>query len=193
MIVCVSFVVFAALMNLSSVEAGFGFGGCPNQGVVDPFVQLTLTGTWYEFGKYAGLDQLVSICTAIKYTPASNGLINVEEEGITLFMKASRKGQMKRADPSQTEGKYSISFWTDAYKGRENDITAANYNVLAIDPTSYVIIWNCFDALLFHIVNLRVITKDRVPSQSVIDEIYNELSDRQISTFGFARTSQQNC
>ncbi|XP_018026829.1 lazarillo protein-like [Hyalella azteca] len=189
----VSVVVFAALMNIAPVEASFGFGGCPSQAVVDPFIETTFMGTWYEFGKSASLGMLFSRCPKIAYAAGANGLINVTEDWITWFSKGCKTGQMKKANPSKSEGKYSISFWAGAYNGKENNVTAANYNILNTDYSNYAIIWDCFNAFLFHTVSVRVITRERVPPQAIIDTIYKDFDSRKISRFGFVQRNQQNC
>merc|ERR1711962_457469 len=168
---------FAVLAFLGSyVQAQeISLGECPNFPVEQNFDPQRYLGRWYEYSNYFAIFQLFGVCVSADYSDVSSGgqtKIKVINKGVNTFKGTPNvaEGSAVLGEPANPSkpGKLIVNFDSQPSFARSS---TTNYNILDTDYSSYAIVYSCSEKLLvFKTELLWILTRDRNPTQSVIDK-----------------------
>jgi len=173
-------------------------GKCPNFTVIQNFNPSQYLGTWYEYSNYFAIFQLFSDCVSADYSDISSGgqtKIKVVNKGVNTFKGTPNvaEGSAVLGEPANPSkpGKLIVNFDSQPSFARSS---TTNYNILDTDYSSYAIVYSCSEKLLvFKTELLWILTRDRNPTQSVIDKATAIIKSQGIDTRRLKKTRQTNC
>ncbi|XP_055383727.1 apolipoprotein D-like [Condylostylus longicornis] len=146
-------------------------------------------GTWYEHSKYPAIFEVGGKCMQAVYGKFENGTVSVVNSQINILTgaKSSIEGH---AALTEEPGKLIVNFPSVGKIG-----VKSNYWVLSTDYTTYSVVYSCSNLLneKMHGTIVWILTRERTPSQEVIDKAYKVLDDNQISKLLLLKTQQDNC
>ncbi|XP_061385933.1 apolipoprotein D-like isoform X2 [Danaus plexippus] len=181
--------VFLCGLSWTACRAQILFpGACPDVAAMSDFDPSRYLGKWYEAEKYFAAFELGGTCITANYKLKDNGAISVVNEQFSLLTgtKKSITGeavQVSRSEPA----KLSVTFSSLPVN------IPAPYWIVSTDYDSYALIWSCYDFGIFHTRNAWILTRQRKPSASVLDEAYSAADKNNINRSYFMRTDQTNC
>merc|ERR1711915_242952 len=179
----------------SSVRAQeISWGQCPNFSVIQNFDTAQYLGEWYEYSNYFAIFQLFSDCVKANYTDISTSdetKIKVVNSGVNRFTNnpnvAEGSAVLGEPDNASRPGKLIVNFDSQPSFARS---TETNYNIVDTDYTSYAVVYFCeqkfFD--LFKTELLWILTRERIPSQAVIDKATSIIKAQGIDTKRLKKT-----
>ncbi|XP_033225730.1 lazarillo protein-like [Belonocnema kinseyi] len=145
-------------------------------------------GKWYEAGRYFVLAELGGKCGTAKYSLNDDGTINVFKNQVNAFTGKSMsiEGIAQLASESG-EGKLTISFPTLP------SIIEGSLWILDTDYSSYAVVFSCQDFKLFNTKQAWILTRDRVPSEKVLQKAYKTFDASGFSRSFLILTEQKKC
>jgi len=174
-------------------------GKCPNFTVIENFEPTQYLGQWFEYSNYFAIFQLFSDCVNADYSDMSTQnvtKIKVVNRGVNTFKGTPNvaEGSAVLGEPDNLShpGKLIVNFDSQPAFARS---TTTNYNIIDTDYTSYAVVYFCeqkfFD--LFKTELLWILTRERIPSQAVIDKATSIIKAQGIDTKRLKKTRQTNC
>ncbi|CAG4983785.1 unnamed protein product [Colias eurytheme] len=182
-------VFLCALFTLTTVNAQVVLpGGCPDVAAMTDFIPSRYLGKWYEVEKYFAIFELGGKCITATYSEKDNGAIAVHNQQVNTYsgVKSGILGvavQVSRSD----EAKLSVRF-----PSLPVDIPAP-YWVLETDYDNYSLVWSCMDLGFMHTEIAWILTRQRHPPLSVLEQVYAAADKNNISRAYFMKTDQTNC
>ncbi|XP_033225728.1 apolipoprotein D-like [Belonocnema kinseyi] len=163
-------------------------GKCPNLKVVQNFDIEKYMGKWYEAGRYFVLTELGGKCVTSKYSLNDDGTVNVLNSQVNAFTgkSISMEGIVEFVGKSG-EGKLSISF------PKLPSVIKGSLWILDTDYSSYAVVFSCQDFKLFNTKQAWILTRDRVPSEEVLQKAYKTFDASGFSRTFLIRTEQKKC
>ncbi|XP_063723299.1 apolipoprotein D-like [Symsagittifera roscoffensis] len=191
------FAVFLVSSLFSASLAEFSFGkSCPDISgkIIDVPDLHPYMGRWYEIKRYSTYFERGIDCNYAFYTfetsPNDNDYIQVNNTGYKDGVYTSIVG--KATQPYPPKGAFIVSFPV-------NPIVPSypNYNIMALNTSSYVLIYNCRDvgiAPLNGVFEISwILAREPSLSDDVIQMLYGVADSLGIDTKLFQSTNQQNC
>ncbi|XP_033226260.1 apolipoprotein D-like [Belonocnema kinseyi] len=163
-------------------------GKCPDLKVVQNFDVEKYMGTWYEVGQYFVLAELGGKCTTAKYSQNADGTINVLNSQINYLTGKSMsiEGIAKLVGESG-EAKLSMSF------PKLPSLVKGSVWILDTDYESYAVVFSCQDFKLFNTKEARILTRERIPSEEVLQKAYKTFDASGFSRTFLIHTDQKKC
>ncbi|XP_033225729.1 lazarillo protein-like [Belonocnema kinseyi] len=163
-------------------------GRCPDLKVVQNFNVEKYMGKWYEAGRYFVFTEMGGKCATAKYSLNDDGTINVLNSQVHALTGKSMniEGIAEWASESG-EGKLSISF------PNLPAVIQGSLWILDTDYESYAVVFSCQDFKLFNTKQAWILTRDRVPSEEVLQKAYKTFDASGFSRRFLIRTEQKKC
>merc|ERR1712212_180076 len=169
-------------------------GRCPVYEVVRDFDARAYLGKWHGYSKYAQTSFVLNNCDTVFYSDGSR------PGGLPRINVINRGYNEARGSYSRIEGAAIATIPTQraallAVFGRQigPPPTSPNYNIIETDYDNYALVYGCRAIAGTKSEKLYVLTRDRQPSQEVIDEAYSGLTSRGIDTESLVQNPQTNC
>ncbi|XP_041975231.1 apolipoprotein D-like [Aricia agestis] len=163
-------------------------GSCPDVTAMTDFNLERYLGKWYENEKYFAVFELGGRCITATYSLRDNGVVNVANKQISSFtgMKSEIIGEATQVSRSD-EAKLSVRFPSLPVA------IDAPYWVVDTDYDNYALVWGCLDLGFLHARNAWILTRERNPPLSTLENAYAAAERNNINKSYFLRTDQKNC
>merc|ERR1740128_565020 len=180
---------FVAASCLLAVQSQSIFpGNCPTVSVMSPFDITQYAGSWYENTKYFAIFELGQKCIKAKYTVIDDSTAEVQNSGIK-----TRDGEATSVTGKVTVIEVNTGNLAIAYRNLDEVPSTANYLVLGTDYTSYAVVWSCNNLFFFNTQFLWILTRDREPSDDVINSALAVIESNGLNKNKLRKTDQTNC
>ncbi|XP_046742735.1 apolipoprotein D-like [Diprion similis] len=163
-----------------------GWGNCPTVIKMTDFAPSSFIGSWYEAYRSSSIFEAGGSCVTAKYTLNDNGTITVlntaklAEQGITVAIEG-----IATVVGDSANGLLSVKF--------SSSPTAAPYQVLGVKYGHWAVVCSCTKIGLINFQFTWILTRERNPSQSVLDEAFAVCEANSLSTTDLLPTDQSNC
>lgn len=170
-------------------------GACPNFQVVQDFDVTRYLGKWHGYSKYPTRGFARNNCSTVFYSdgtvPGGLPTVNVINRGYSEMTGVYSRAVGTAVAPNPAiPASLIVSF---ASSGRPVG-TAPNYNVIGTDYENYALVYSCRQRSPNQKVELLfVLTRERQPSQEVVDQAYQGVEDQGIDLNRLKLNVQTNC
>uniref|UniRef100_A0A336M7D4 Apolipoprotein D n=1 Tax=Culicoides sonorensis TaxID=179676 RepID=A0A336M7D4_CULSO len=161
---------------------------CDNKLVQQSFSINDYLGFWYDYAKYPTTFEIGGKCGTAEYTLRSDGNLGVKNKQINRITGSTITIEGYATPDPQEPAKLGLFFPT-VPSGR-----VAPYWVMGTDYESYSVVWGCTN------INetssrqtLYIITRDRIPTEFVINEAMNVIRRNDINAEPLRKTIQDSC
>jgi len=170
-------------------------GKCNQFQPMQNFKPEKFLGRWYEYARHFTIYQAGTECNSDMYTDISNSTgevhWHVNSTGVTggtglLNHQYSQTGEVTLANPNDPTHSANLEF---NYYARK-----PIYSVMITDYTRYAVVYFCEEKPFnFRQQYMWVMTRDRHPSQDLIDEAHTDIRARGFLWTTFQTVNQDNC
>lgn len=163
-------------------------GWCPDFQAMANFNMDRFLGTWYEAERYFTVSELGTRCVTTHYTATPEGRILITNEitnSITGF-KRLMEGHLQMVG-REGEGRVLVKY---SSLPLPYDF---EYSILDTDYDTYAVMWACSGIGPVHTQNTWLLSRERLPSMSVMQNAYAVLDKFKISRTFFQKTNQADC
>ncbi|KAG8037733.1 hypothetical protein G9C98_005944 [Cotesia typhae] len=187
-------IAFTSVVINGALAQSFNLGPCPKVNTVENFDIERYSGLWYEYERsFLMIFELGGKCVTANYSANSDGTVNVVNSQISSITgsESSITGTARVDDEAcnnTTCGKLIVTFPMPVIG--EVDGT---YWVLETDYTSYSVVWSCTDYKVIHASYAWVLTRDRNPSEAVVQQTTNLYANNNPEFILMTKTNQENC
>jgi apolipoprotein D and lipocalin family protein len=165
-------------------------GWCPDKRPMPGFDMDKYLGTWYEQERYFTVLEAGSRCARTNYTKAIDGRVLVTNEitnrltGIKRVLDGEIREVPKLGEPSSLRVKYSTLPLP----------METQYTILDTDYNTYSVVWACSSfGPLVNSQSAWVMTRDRLPSGTILQKAYGILDKHKITRTFFVKADQEEC
>ncbi|XP_063992620.1 apolipoprotein D-like [Diachasmimorpha longicaudata] len=161
-------------------------GFCPNVETIPTFEVEKYTGKWYEQFRYFAIFELGGKCVTANYSLNDDGTVKVVNAQVNSLTgsPSSIEGSARIVDANDP-GKLEVRFSLSPVKG--------SYWILDTDYESYSAVWSCQGFLIANTKFAWILTRDRNPSEAVIDKAKDAFRKYGINVDLFQKTNQVDC